>query len=101
MSIAFENVRTALLLGYDHGYLPEDEYFFTMHIKKKNPSYPYWEFDPFCLDDFHCCECEAMFGVRKNDIPVLVNALRLPEKFRCSQRTTCSGIEGLCILLKR
>ena len=30
-----------------------------------------------------------------------MNFLEIPEKIVCSQRTVCTGIEGLCILLKR
>ena len=37
----------------------------------------------------------------KTDLEELLNALRFPDKFVCSQRTVCSGMEGLCILLKR
>ena len=30
-----------------------------------------------------------------------MQCLQIPEKIVCQQRTTCSGMEGLCILLKR
>ena len=30
-----------------------------------NPSYPYWDCDPFCLDSFDSCECEAHFRLAK------------------------------------
>ena len=37
----------------------------------------------------------------KDDIPILLNALRIPASFKCPQGTVCSGLEGLCLLLKR
>ena len=38
---------------------------------------------------------------RKNDLPALLACLRISGKIVCSQRTTCSRLEALCILLKR
>ena len=37
----------------------------------------------------------------KEDLPRLAEVLRVPPQFRCPQGTVCSGIEGLCLLLKR
>ena len=37
----------------------------------------------------------------KEDLPRLSEVLRVPPQFRCPQGTVCSGIEGLCLLLKR
>ena len=37
----------------------------------------------------------------KDDIPILLNALRIPASLKRSQGTVCSGLEGLCLLLKR
>ena len=46
-------------------------------------------------------QCEAHFRVAKDDIPILLNALRIPASLKRSQGTVCSGLEGLCLLLKR
>ena len=46
-------------------------------------------------------ECESNFRLAKEDIPVLVDYLHIPDNFVCSQGTRCSGVEGLCVLLKR
>ena len=43
----------------------------------------------------------AEFRVHKTDIPVLLEALQLPQTFICRQGTKCDGIEGLCIALRR
>ena len=37
----------------------------------------------------------------KSDLPLIKRLLGIPEKITCQQETTCSGIEGLCIFLKR
>ena len=41
------------------------------------------------------------FKVEKKEIPLLADALPLPDTFRCNQRTTADKLEGLCILLRR
>ena len=37
----------------------------------------------------------------KDDVPILLNALRIPASFKCPQGTVCSGVEELWLLLKR
>ena len=63
--------------------------------------FPYWKFDRFDLDAWDDSECYTELRFRKNDLPALLACLRNPENIVCSQRTTCSGLEALCILLKR
>lgn len=38
----------------------------------------------------------------KKDLPLLADALQLPDTFHCNQRTTADNLEGLCtcILLR-
>ena len=48
---------------------------------------PHWKYEPFSLDNFDGSECRAEFRVDKEDIPLLVNALQVPEYFRCPQGT--------------
>ena len=50
---------------------------------------------------YDSCECEAHFRVAKDDILILLNALQILASFSCPQGTVCSGLEGLCLLLKR
>ena len=44
------------------------------------------------------CPC---LELKKKDLPVLADALQLPETFHCNQRTTADKLEGLCTLLRR
>ena len=46
-------------------------------------------------------ECLFEFRLCKSDLPVLSEALHLPNYFTCQQGTICDGIEGLCIALRR
>ena len=71
---------------------------------KRNRSrelFPYWKAPKFDLDGWDNIECMTELRFEKSDLALLLEALRIPEKFVCPQRTVCTGIEGLCILLKR
>ena len=46
-------------------------------------------------------ECKSEFRVEKRDIPLLAEALGLPDTFTCPQRSVADGIEGLCMVPKR
>ena len=46
-------------------------------------------------------ECVTELRLVKKDLKLLMHYLEIPEKIICSQGAVCSGIEGLCILLKR
>ena len=46
-------------------------------------------------------DCKAEFRVEKADIPRLADVLQIPAVFKCSQRSLCDGLEGLCMLLRR
>lgn len=46
-------------------------------------------------------ECLDMFRFEKQDIVRLCTALHIPGQFRCYNGTICTGIDALCILLRR
>ena len=46
-------------------------------------------------------ERKADFRVEKGDIPIFVEALRVPPIFKCANGTISDGTEGLCVVLKR
>ena len=100
--MSFEEVRNASLNAVADGFLHDEEFIIVYdYYQPVNPPFPYWNFDPFCFDVLNSCECEAHFRVAKDDIPILLNAFRIPASFKCPQGTVCSGLEGLCLLLKR
>ena len=100
--MSFEEVRNASLNAFADGFLHDEEFIIVYdYYQPVNPPFPYWNFDPFCFDVLNSCKCEAHFRVAKDDIPILLNAFRIPASFKCPQGTVCSGLEGLCLLLKR
>ena len=99
---SFREVRDLLLDSFDDGELSEDEFLLLYDLNtSKNPDFPYECYGEFSLDDLDDSECFAEFRVHKTDIPVLLEALQLPQTFICRQGTKCDGIEGLCIALRR
>ena len=67
----------------------------------KNPNFSHEEYDRFSLDEMNDAECLAEFRFRKHDLQILSEVLKIPDSFRCYQRSVVDGMEGLCILLRR
>ena len=100
--MSFGKVRNALVYALADKIIDEEEFVLLFNAYKSvKPTDTYWEYDNFCLDSFDSSECLTEFRVSKEDLPRLAEVLRVPPQFRCSQGTVCSGIEGLCLLLKR
>lgn len=94
--MSFGKVRNALVYTLADEIIDEEEFVLLFDAYKSvNPTYPYWEYDNFCLDSFDSSECLTEFRVSKEDLPHLAEVLRVPPQFRCSQGTVCSGIEGM------
>jgi len=53
------------------------------------------------MDAMDDLECKAKFCIRKTELPLLAEALDIPETFVFHQGTTAPGIEGLCVFLRR
>ena len=70
-------------------------------FKSKNLDFPYENHAGFELEDMDDSECLAEFRFQKRHIPLLAEVLQIPDQFSCYRRSVSSGIEGLCILLKR
>ena len=69
--MSFEDVRNALLIAYADDFLGDEELIILYdYYQLVNPLFPYWNFDPFCVDVFDSCECKAYFRVAKDDIPI-------------------------------
>ena len=99
---SFKLTRDLLLESYDEGVIDDDEFllYYDQH-RSKNPEFPYKHIGEFDFEDMDDFECMAGFRCRKSDIEMLGELLRLPERFVCLQGSVSSGIEGLCISLKR
>ena len=70
-------------------------------VNMKNLSFPYWKYDRFDISRITDEECKAEFRFGLAQLPLLSEALRIPNSFVCKNGTVAGGMEGLCILLKR
>ena len=78
--------------------IDEEEFLFcfTKHAGRVL-NLPHSAYEKFSLANEDPAECKANFRVEKRDIPLLLDALRVPSVFQCRNGTICDGVEGLCI----
>lgn len=99
---SFRAIRELSLLCFEEGILSEEEFVLLyQNYHSGNPEFPYDSYSPFCLKEMNEAECLANFRVKKHDLFFLQQTIQIPATIKCPQRTTCPGIEGLCILLNR
>ena len=99
---SFHDVCSALIIALANKIISEEEFTVLFaQYRPENPEFPYWKYDAFRYENLDPHECKAEFRFEKKDLPMLKQALRIPDRFVCPQGTVCSGMEGLCILLKR
>jgi hypothetical protein len=100
--MSLKKTRELLMYAYDDKMISDEEFLLLFDANKSaNLDLPYETYEPFNLDDMEEDECYAEFRVRKRDLPLLSHALRIPDAFKCDQRSVVDGMEGLCMLLKR
>lgn len=96
------SMQSALSVMFMEDFLDEDDFVMLYEtLNKKNPSFPYWSYERFDLTRMTDEECKAEFRFGRAELPLLANALAIPESFVCSNGTVAAGMEGLCILLRR
>ena len=99
---SFREIRDLLLLSFDDGVLSDEEFVILYECyRSRNPEFTYSSYARFSLEEMDDSECLAEFRVRKQDLPVLAEVLRIPGQIICRQRTVCGGTEALCMLLRR
>ena len=97
---SFREIRSILLQIFGDGDISEDEVLLPYDVNiSKNPDFPHESYGKFDLNDMDDCECLSEFCFRKSDLPVLSEALHLPNYFTGQQGAICDGIERLCITL--
>ena len=97
-----DNFFDSLLVLYAEDVLEDGEFLLLVEENKRPaPEFPCWKFPRFSLNDNSEDECLAEFRFEKQDIPRLARALRLPQKFVCSNGTVANDIKALCLLLRR
>ena len=98
--VSFHELQELFLLSHSHGLLNDEELLLLYEEHNpKNPDFPYY--GKFSLEEMNDSECVAEFRFRKHDLLLLAEALQIPDSFTCYQRSVASGMEGLCILLRR
>ena len=96
------DARIMLLDAFNDNSIDEDEFVLLYNLNtSKKPVFPYEIYERFDLANVDEAECKAEFRVEKSDLPQLADALRIPQIFKCDQRSECHGMEGLCMLLRR
>ena len=61
--MSFEEARNSLVISFAEGSISEEEFLILYHeYESVNPLYPYWEFEPFCLDSLDSSECKSAKG---------------------------------------
>ena len=100
--VSFHELQELFLSSHAQGILDDEELLLLYEeYSPKNPDFSYENFGRFSLDDINDAECLAEFRFRKHDLPCLAEVLQIPDSFMCYQRTISSGMEALCILLRR
>ena len=101
-NMALSEVRNHLLMFQDEGLINDEEFLLLYDLNRSNNlDLPYDSYSAFDFDDLQDDECLSEFRFYKNDLPFLAEVLGIPEVVECYQRSICSGLEALCILLKR
>ena len=96
------DVRNSFLIAHDQGLVSDEELLLLLEVNSsKTPEFSYEKYARFSIESIEEPECMSEFRVEKKDLPVLADALQLPETFHCNPRSTADKLEGLCILLRR
>jgi hypothetical protein len=85
--MSYKKVRTLLVESYFNGVIDDEEFFEKSRI--------FWNYERFHLEEMSDAECKAEFRFLKDDIPVVAEAMCMPDRFIYDQGTVCDGIEGL------
>lgn len=76
--MSFQDVQDALICSYAAGHI-SDKAFLVLYEEydSVNLCFPYWEYDSFQLNDLDSSECKAEFRMEKEDIPRLLDVLKV------------------------
>ena len=96
-----EAVRDALIVAHAEDMIDDEEFVLLYEYNQATPVFPYWKFQGFNLETWDDVECNTELRFEKKDLPTLMRCLQIPEELVCEQGTVCSGMESLCIFLKR
>lgn len=93
-----------LLLALVEGDINEEEYILLTEeddIEFKQSNFPYHVYEKCNWNIMDELVCRTEFRYKKEDIPRLQAVLRIPEEIFVKRCNSSTGLEALCILLKR
>ena len=94
-------VRDAVIFAYGENIIDDEEFALLYDCNRSRRLFPHWKFNEFDLDSWDDVECQTEMRFNKNDLPLLMGLLHIPNEIVCQQGTRCRGREGMCILLRR
>ena len=88
---ATKNVLAAAIMLFNDEILNEDEMFCVFSkLNRKNPPFPYCNYD--CIekqmDDLSSAEIKSEFRFGHSELPLLAEAVQIPQYFVCSKGST-------------
>jgi hypothetical protein len=84
--------------------ISEEDFLLVYELtRRKSPEFPYWQYEHIDvqLQQMNDDECLSEFRVNLSELYTLADVLRIPEHFHCPNGTLATGLEGLCVVLKR
>ena len=94
-------VRDALTFAYAENVIDDVEFALLYDYNRSKPIFPYWKYEEFDVETWDDVECRTELRFDKDYLQSLIRCLQIPERIVCQQGTVCSGMEGLCILLRK
>ena len=81
----FKETREILLASYASNIITIEEYALLFEENSSNNlDFPYYNYPPFNLESQSEAECRANFRVEKHHIPLVEDALQIPQYFVCT-----------------
>ena len=85
---SFKKAQEMLLMCLEEETIDDEEFALLYEeYTPRNPPFTYSSYDNFSFVNKDPAECKADFRVEKGDLPLLVEALRVPPIFKCVNGT--------------
>ena len=92
-----KNILAAALMLYDDDMLHVEELvMYFAEVTRKNPQFPYWEYDrvEHQIQDMSEAQFKYEFRFSSSELSMLADALKIPDSFTCVNGTVASGVTG-------
>ena len=98
-----KNIIAAAFQLFDDNVLNEEVLAYFSEITRKTPQFFHQEYDPIeqQIQEMSTAQFKSEFRFGFSELPLMAEALQLPDTFVCCNGSVASGYEGLLLLLKR